>query len=267
MSYLKIEDTLHIRREIPVYDLEGKIIKKIVLPKVFHTPIRIDVIRRAFISSLTSSIQPQGRDPLAGKRTTAESRGVGLGIARVPRIKGSMRAALAPMTVGGRRAHPPRTMKKVVEKINKKERIFAIKSAIAATGIYDLVTRRGHIFHEKEKLPIIISDDIQNIQKTSTLRSILIKLGLWADIERVKEKIRIRSGKGKMRKRRYKKGKSILIIIKEDKGIRKAARNLCGIDIVNVKNLSVRDLAPGGAPGRLTLWTESSIELIRSRWG
>ncbi|HDJ89273.1 MAG TPA: 50S ribosomal protein L4 [Thermoprotei archaeon] len=266
MSYLKIEN-ISQTKNVPIYDLDGKIIGKIDLPKVFLTPVRIDIIRRAFIASLTSSIQPQGRDPMAGKRTTAESRGVGLGIARVPRIKGSMRAALAPMTVGGRRAHPPTTFKKIVERINRKEKILAIKSAIAATSIYNLVVKRGHILYGKKDLPIIVSDKIQSIKKTSELRDILIKLGLWADIERVKEKIRIRAGKGKMRNRRYKKGKSLLIVIYEDDGLKRAARNLCGVDIVNVRNVSIKHLAPGGVPGRLTLWVKSSIEFLREKWG
>ncbi|RLE76722.1 MAG: 50S ribosomal protein L4, partial [Thermoprotei archaeon] len=94
---------------VKVLNLEGEAVKEIELPKVFKTPVRPDLIRRAFLAIKTARIQPQGRDPMAGKRTTARSLGVGLGIARVPRIKGSRRAALAPMTVGGRRAHPPTT--------------------------------------------------------------------------------------------------------------------------------------------------------------
>ncbi|RLF13504.1 MAG: 50S ribosomal protein L4, partial [Thermoprotei archaeon] len=87
-----------------VYDLEGKVTGEVELPPVFDTPVRPDLIQRSFLASLTAKIQPQGRDPMAGKRTTAESWGVGYGIARVPRVKGGVRAALAPMTVGGRRA-------------------------------------------------------------------------------------------------------------------------------------------------------------------
>ncbi len=78
-----------------IFDLKGESTGKINLPNIFSTPLRPDVIKRAVLAIQSSSIQPQGRDPMAGKRTTAESRGTGSAIARVPRIKGgSGRAAL-----------------------------------------------------------------------------------------------------------------------------------------------------------------------------
>ncbi|MCQ4366519.1 MAG: 50S ribosomal protein L4, partial [Sulfolobales archaeon] len=52
-----------------VYDLTGAKVNEVELPPFFSYPVRIDLIRRAFISSLTKSIQPKGRDPMAGKRT------------------------------------------------------------------------------------------------------------------------------------------------------------------------------------------------------
>ena len=90
-----------------VYDLEGKVVGEVELPRVFLTPVRHDLIRRAVLAIETSRLQPKGTDPLAGKRTSAESWGVGHGVARVPRIKGGSRAARVPQAVGGRRAHPP----------------------------------------------------------------------------------------------------------------------------------------------------------------
>src|SRR4030043_521209 len=91
-----------------IFDLQGKSTGKIDLPNVFQTPLRPDVIKRAVLAIQSHRIQPQGRDPMAGKKNTAESRGTGLGIARVPRLKErGQRAAFAPGTVGGRSAHPP----------------------------------------------------------------------------------------------------------------------------------------------------------------
>lgn len=55
---------------------------------------------------MTARLQPKGTDPMAGKRTTAVSFGVGgLGLARVPRVKGSLwpTARFAPNVVKGRR--------------------------------------------------------------------------------------------------------------------------------------------------------------------
>ena len=53
---------------------------------------------------------------MAGKRTTAESWGVGRGMARIPRLSGRGRAALAPGTVGGRATFPPVVEKKIKKK-------------------------------------------------------------------------------------------------------------------------------------------------------
>ena len=68
-----------------VIDIDGYKIKEVELPLIFSYPVRKDLIRRAFLSSFTKSLQPKGRDPLAGKRTTARSFGINLGLARVPR--------------------------------------------------------------------------------------------------------------------------------------------------------------------------------------
>ncbi len=253
--------------EVNVYNLEGKPVKKIKLPEIFNTPVREDIIRRAFLSALTARIQPQGRDPLAGKRTTAESWGVGYGMARVPRVKGSTRAARVPQAVGGRKAHPPTTMKKIHERINKKERRLALASAIAATAVKYFVEKRGHDISSVPQIPLIVTNDLEKLSKTSEVKEFFIKLGLWPDIIRAKEGIKIRAGKGKMRGRRYKKPKSVLIVVGEDKGIVKAARNFPGVDVVTADKLNVELLAPGGHPGRLTVYTVSALEKIQELWG
>ena len=97
--------------KINVYSLNGDIAEEIELPEIFEEVYRPDVIKRAVISSQTARIQPWGTNPMAGKRTTAESFGSGRGAAMVPRVKGSSRGALVPQTVGVRRAHPPRVNK------------------------------------------------------------------------------------------------------------------------------------------------------------
>ncbi|MGC8607332.1 MAG: 50S ribosomal protein L4 [Vulcanisaeta sp.] len=251
---------------VKVFDINGNAINEIELPSQFFEPIRPDLILRAYISALTARLQPKGTDPMAGKRTTAVSFGIGLGIARVPRVKGSLwpTARLAPNVVKGRRAHPPKVEKVLHERINKRERRKAIRSAIAATAIKDLVIARGHTVDKVPQIPLIVSDDFERISVMADLKKSLESLGLWDDIERVAERIRIRSGKGKMRGRRYKEGKSLLIVVSStDASIIKVARNLPGVDVVPVRNLGVLYLAPGGVPGRLTLWTSSAIEELR----
>jgi len=251
---------------VKVFGLDGSVISETSLPQQFLEPVRPDLILRAYISALTARLQPKGTDIMAGKRTTAVSFGIGLGLARVPRVKGSLwpTARFAPNVVKGRRAHPPKVEKVLHERINRKERRKAIRSAIAATAVRDLVMARGHIIDKVPQIPLIISNDFEKIGVMADLKKVLLTMGIWDDIERVAERVRIRSGKGKMRGRRYKEGKSLLIIVSSSNSpVIKIARNLPGVDAVYVKNLSVLHLAPGGVPGRLTLWTLNALEELR----
>lgn len=246
-----------------VFDLTGKPIGKIELPRIFETPLRPDVIKRAVLAIQSRRFQPQGRDPLAGKRTTAESRGVGLGISRVPRIKGAgQRAALAPGTVGGRASHPPVSEKKIVKRIPKKERRLALLSAIAATASKEVVSSRGHRIADIPQIPLLVTDHLEELTKTEQVEEALINLGNFADLYRVKESRKIRAGRGKTRGRKRKQAIGPLIVVAENRGIVKAARNIPGIDVTTVDNLNPEILAPGTHPGRLTIWTKSAIEKL-----
>jgi large subunit ribosomal protein L4e len=109
---------------------------------------------------------------MAGKRTTAESKGIGLGISRVPRIKTGMRAAFGVSIVGVHQAFPPKSEKRIRLKINKKERRIVIRSAIVATAMIRLVAGRGHRVKFVTKLPIVVEDDIKDLQKTRGKRVI-----------------------------------------------------------------------------------------------
>ncbi len=250
-----------------VYDLEGKPKGEIPLPAVFSAEIRPDLIKRAVLALQSHKVQPQGRDPMAGKRTSAESYGVGHALARVPRVKGeryarSGQAAFAPSTVKGRAVFPPTPEKIFRKKINRKERLSAIGSAIAATANKDYVSRRGHVFDEKLSLPLVVSDEIQKVSKTQEARRILQSLGVWMDVERVGDSLKVRAGKGKMRGRAKRHGVGPLLVINEDQGIANAARNIMGVSVVKVKNLNSEILAPGTHPGRLTVWSESAIKTL-----
>jgi len=44
-----------------------------------------------------------------------------------------------------------------------------------------------------------------------------------------------------------------------------AAKNIPGVDLVSAKDVSVIHLAPGGVPGRLTVWSKSSISTLEER--
>jgi len=251
---------------VKLLTLEGKKKGTVTLPPIFETVLRRDVIKRAVIAQQSAGYQRHGVDPMAGKRTTAESWGVGHGRARVPRRKGqgyrsASHGAFAPFTVSGRRTHPPESAKNPLERINKKERHLAIQSAVAATANSTLVLARGHQF-EVDELPIVTVDELQDIQSTQEAKDALAKLGLWADIVRVKNGRKIRGGNARRRGRKYRKPVGPLIVIAEDRGIRKAARNLPGVTVRYITKLNAEDLAPGTQPGRLTVWTKSAIDAL-----
>jgi len=246
-----------------IFDLNGKAVGKLKVPKVFKTPLRPDVIRRAVLSIQSRRFQPQGRNPLAGKRRSVESLGAGHGLARVPRLKaGGQRATFAVGTVGGRQANPPVAEKKIVKGLPRKEMQLALRSALAATASKEIVASRGHMSEEVGDFPLVVVDDFQDLKKTSEVEETFIKLGVWPDIYRVKESFKERAGKGKRRGRRTKHAIGPLLVISENRGVTQAARNLPGVDVSAVNNLNAELLAPGTHPGRLTIWTKSAFEKL-----
>ena len=252
-----------------VYSLDGKKVEEIDLPLIFSTPYRPDIIKKAFIHLQTLTFQPKGTDPLAGERTSAESRGVGLGIARLARVKGSGfpragQAAGVSGVVKGRATHPPTSEKVIVKRLNKKEKLLALASAIAATANKDIVKARNHIIDDIE-LPLVVVDEIENISKAKDLLKVLDALGLSKDLERVKERVKRRSGKPRMRGRTKRVGKSVLIVVKDPSRLRKASGSIPGVDVISIDRLSVIHLAPGTHAGRLTLYTKSVINAIEDK--
>ena len=243
-----------------VRDLQGDAAGEIDLPPVFETPYRPDLIRRAVLAAQANRTQPYGTDPFAGKRTPAESFGSGRGMAHVPRQNG--RARRVPQAVSGRRAHPPKAEKDRTQKVNDKERKQAIRSAIAATADADLVRERGHRFDEDVELPIVVSDEFEELVKTREAADAVEALGLGADVERA-DSATVRAGRGTTRGRKYRRPTSILFVTSAEPS--RAARNLAGADVTTAREVNAEDLAPGTQPGRLTVWTESAISEVADR--
>jgi large subunit ribosomal protein L4e len=259
--YLRVEKLV-----APLFDAAGGRVGEIDLPEIFYYPVRKDIINRAFLSAFTAMLQPKGRDPLAGKRTTARYWGVGYGLARVPRLpNGTARFVVS--TRKGHLAFPPRPDRRIHEEVNKYERIIATVSALAATARPHLVAERGHIF-SVDKTPVVIVDEAESIySKTKEVKEFLEKIGVWSDIERSYERIRIRAGKGKMRGRRYLEPRSVLFVLSSYSApLAKAVRNLPGVDIATPNNLSILHLAPGGVPGRLMVITRSALDKLAEKY-
>ncbi len=255
--------------KVNIYSLDGKKKGLIEIPKVFIQKPRKDLIQKASEVFESRNKQRQGRDKRAGLRNTAVSWGTGHGLSRAPRIKGSgfstaRNVGRVPFAVGGRRTHPLKTDKVIKKKINRKTYILSLISAISASGNVDWVKKRGHIIDNIPEIPLVVDDKIQTVKKTSAAFKIFSDLGLIDEVNNVKNSKKIRAGKGKRRGRKYKKKKGVLFIIKEDFGIIKATRNIPGIEVVKCDKMSINNLAPGGSPGRLILWTQSAFDELNN---
>ncbi|MBI2138905.1 50S ribosomal protein L4 [Candidatus Woesearchaeota archaeon] len=258
--------------EVTVKAKDGSDKGKIMLPEQFHEQLRPDLVQRAVLALQSHRRKAYGTSPLAGKRASAKlSRqrrsykgSYGLGISRVPRKIMSRRGrrlnwvgAFAPGMRGGRRAHPPKAEKIWWQDINKKERRKSLRSAIAASVMKDIVAQRGHKI--PPSFPFILDASIEEIQKTKMILDFLRVAGFDEELARSKIK-KVRAGKGKARDRKYKKRKGILFVVGKDCGLLHAARNIPGTDVCVVGDLNTELLAPGGALGRVTLWTASAVE-------
>jgi large subunit ribosomal protein L4e len=256
---------------VKVLDMSGKPGEAIDLPVAFSTPLRPDLVQRAWWILHSHGIQPYGRDPMAGNRTSAETGNppTGRGVSRIPRVKGagsgrSGQAGGVASIVGGRLPHPPRSEKVIYRKINVKERKLALNTAIAFTADATAVGWRGHKVG-KLKFPIVVSDDLEALEKTAALEAFLVDLGLTDELARVYGGVKRRSGKARMRGRTTRKKVGPLIVVSNDRGVGRAAASIPGIEVVSVDSLGVLPLAPGGVAGRLTVWTASAIEVLGSR--
>ncbi len=254
--------------QVHVYSVEGEPVKAVELPSVFRSDVRVDLIRRAVTAFRANRRQAYGPSPRAGARHSVRWSGKGHGVSRVPRLRGTMTGAQAPGTVGGRRAHPPRPEKVWAKKVNLRERHQARNAALAATRDASLVAARGHHFNEELSLPVIIEDRLESLEPESGATregfAILRQLGLDSDVVRAKEGRHIRAGRGKMRDRRYRQPKSLLVVVKEPKNVRRLFGNLPGVEVVSPAALNAEILAPGGDPGRLAVFSEGALEVLRS---
>ena len=242
-----------------VYSIEGKALKQIDLPGVFEFPHREDLVKRAVLSEESKAYQPKGSYRLAGLETSARYRGrkddfgtvKNKGIPHLPHEvlpKGQLgKVKRVPHATKGRRAHPPKVAKKIVELINQKEHLRALASALSMAADRETVCKRAHT-DIGVSLPIVLESGFEKLSKTKDVAKVLTALNLMRFIEKAK-----------------KNGTKSVLIVVSDKATTKTAANLSGVDMVRVDELSVKDLAPGTHPGRLTLFSESALPEIAKR--
>ena len=247
--------------------------KEFNLPSVFSSKIREDITQKYFETSKVQ--QPYAPNRNAGKLHSASGKlarrrhkwksSYGRGISRVPRKifwrRGTQfywAGATVVSTVGGRRAHPPKIahfLKK--KKINKKEKLIAISSAISATTSLDYIQKRYQTLSDvKIDLPLVIDSELLKL-KTKEFLELLKKILNETYSVAIKQK-KVRAGRGKTRGRKYKSSAGLLLIVGE-----KEDKKVSGIEIRKVSELGIADLYP---LGRLAIYTDKAIEELTKLW-
>lgn len=254
--------------QVRVYSVEGEPVRVVELPAVFRSEVRRDLIRRAVTAFHANRRQPYGPNSRSGMKHSVRWSGKGHGVSRVPRLRDGSTGAQAPGTVGGRRAHPPRPDTVWAKKVNAQERGMARNAALAALRDPSLVSSRGHRFQDGLSLPVVLEDAIETLapEEGATREgfAILERLGLDEDVLRAKAGRHVRAGRGKLRGRRLRQPRSLLVVVKEPSKVRRLFGNLPGVEVVTPAGLNAEVLAPGGDPGRLALFSEGALELMRS---
>uniref|UniRef100_A0A023F8A7 Putative 60s ribosomal protein l4 n=2 Tax=Triatoma infestans TaxID=30076 RepID=A0A023F8A7_TRIIF len=261
------------RPQVTVYSDKNEVTGTLInLPAIFNAPIRPDVVNFVHQNIAKNHRQPYAVSAAAGHQTSAESWGTGRAVARIPRVRGggthrSGQGAFGNMCRGGRMFAPTRPWRRWHRKVNVNQKRYAMVSAIAATGVPALVMSKGHMVHEVPEIPLVVTDKIQEYNKTKQAVIFLHRIKAWTDIQKVYKSKRFRAGKGKMRNRRRIQRRGPLIIYGQDQGLTRAFRNIPGVDLINVARLNLLKLAPGGHVGRFVIWTQSAFEQLNALYG
>ncbi|KAJ2942321.1 hypothetical protein O0L34_g15869 [Tuta absoluta] len=242
------------------------------LPFVFKAPIRPDLVNEVHVSMGKNARQPYCVSKEAGHQTSAESWGTGRAVARIPRVRGggthrSGQGAFGNMCRGGRMFAPTKPWRRWHRRVNLRQRRAAVAAAVAAAGVPALVQARGHIIEKIPELPLVVSDKVQEINKTKQAVIFLRRIKAWSDVLKVYKSQRLRAGKGKMRNRRRVQRKGPLIVYHKDQGLTRAFRNIPGVEMLNVDKLNLLKLAPGGHVGRFIIWTQSAFDRLDALFG
>jgi large subunit ribosomal protein L4e len=254
-----------------LYDHKGKEKGTINLPKAFNKKMRPDILAKVYEAQKGLYQQATGAKEGAGAQYSASGilkhkrhdwkSTYGKGISRIPRKIMSRHGAsfnwigaTVSSTRGGRRPHAPRAQKNLIKKINKKELEQAYYTALTGTINKEALEQKygrtiptGIIFEGT-----ITKNNTKELMKT--LKQIYKE-------EQLQKKKSVRAGKGTMRGRKYKSNAGLLFIIGNKEEMKRTS-----ITTKKVEELTIKDLAPNGEPGRITCYTEEAIKNIGERF-
>ncbi len=261
------------RPVVSVYSKAGQseIVDSVPMQAVFTAPFRDDIVHFVHTNMSKNRRQAHGVFFKAGHQHSAESWGTGRAVARIPRIGGSGTSRSGQGAFGnqcrkGRMFAPLKTYRRWHRKTNLNQKRHAVASAIAASAVTPLVLARGHRVMNAPELPLVV--DSLNVETTKTLLGTLKNLGLAEDLKRSRDSKKVRTGQGKMRNSRYVLRKGPLVVYGDENNlVKRAARNLPGVEFCHVSRMNLLQLAPGGHLGRLIVWTKDAFKSLNSIFG
>jgi large subunit ribosomal protein L4e len=256
-----------------LYDKNGNVKGDVNLPKCFSSRIRADILLKVFETQKGIHSQPYGSMEGAGAQYSASGISkkkrhdwkatYGKGISRVPRKVMSRHGssfnwvgATVSNTRGGRRPHAPRAEKNLFKKVNKKELLIALKSALVGTFNAAALEKK---FGRKMEMGGVFTSDILDVKTKDFVLAMKAVFG-ESMISVLKSKT-IRSGIGKMRGRKYKSNAGLLFVVGNEEEMKRS-----GVTVIKVSDLTVKDLAPNGVAGRLACYSEKAVEEIANKF-
>jgi large subunit ribosomal protein L4e len=260
--------------KLQVFDIHGNKEKEITTD-IFEGDIRPDIVQKITELERVHEKQPYAPYLWAGmdisasgnvkhnRHTWKTDRGKGLG--RFPKKRMSDKGerfqwvgAVVPGMRGGRRAHPPRVIR-TGYKINRKEKMLGLKSALAMVASLEFIKKKYTTISDQDlkiKLPLIIDSKITSVKAKEFFATIEKIFGDLKPLA-IKEK-KVRNGVGKLRGRKYKSNAGMILVIGNNQSMK-----ISGIDVINVKALKLKHLAENGA--RFAMFTEAAIKDLEAR--
>ncbi|EZG66827.1 60S ribosomal protein L4 [Gregarina niphandrodes] len=255
------------RPQVSVFDRSGNVAGSVALPEVFSTVVRPDVVHFVHTNVAKNARMAYAVSTEAGYQTSAESWGTGRAVARIPRVAGggthrAGQAAFGNMCRGGGMYSPTKTYRRWHRAVPATMRRHAVASALAASAVAALVMARGHKVQAAKEIPIVCTDEIEQLQKTKEAHALLTKLGCGEDLLRCAETRQRRHGKSVWRNRVHSVRRGPLVVYNGTRDQMRAFRNIPGVETCHVSRLNLLQLAPGATVGRLLIFSESAFKAL-----